>query len=162
MTTNRHGSAKVEYPNALDIRIVREFDAPRELVFDVLTNPEHVREHFAPFEEVVTVCDIDLRVGGNYHIVMVTGEGVECSFRGTYMEIERPARVVSTWTFEGWPDAEAVETVELKESDDVTTMTHTLSFRDQASRDHMTKVDGFEASFDRLDTYVQSLCDGGD
>ena len=75
MTPNRHGSAVIEFPNNLEIVITREFDAPIALVFDVFTKPEHVRKTFAPFGEEVTVCSIDLRVGGNYHYVMVTDDG---------------------------------------------------------------------------------------
>ena len=94
-----------------------------QLVFDVLTKPEHVRKTFAPFGEEVTVCSIDLRVGGNYHFVFVTDDGTECSFRGTYLEVEPPTRTVETWLFEGWPDAEAVETMDLHETDGVTKLT---------------------------------------
>ena len=102
----------------------------------MLTKPEHVRNWFAPFEATMTVCSIDLRVGGKYHMVFVTSDGTECSFRGTYLEIERPTRIVDTWLFEGWPDAEAVETVELQASDGVTKVTMNLAFRDQAGRAH--------------------------
>ena len=59
MTRTRHGSAVVSYPSDLEIAVTREFDAPIQLVFDVFTKPEHVRKHVAPFEEEVTVCDID-------------------------------------------------------------------------------------------------------
>jgi len=72
MTPNRHGSAIVEFPSDLEIVTTREFDAPLELVFDVFTKPEHVRNWFAPFDDVVTECAIDLRVGGSYHVVFVT------------------------------------------------------------------------------------------
>ena len=65
MTANRHGSLVVEYPNALEIVTTRQFDAPIELVFDVFTKPEHVRNWFAPFTDEVTECSIDLRVGGS-------------------------------------------------------------------------------------------------
>lgn len=107
----------------------------------------------------MTVCSIDLRVGGNYHMVFVTEDGTECSFRGTYTEVEPPIRTVETWLFEGWPDAEAVETVELNETDGVTKMTVKLAFRDQAGRDHMTKFDGQESSFDKMEDYLMSLLD---
>jgi uncharacterized protein YndB with AHSA1/START domain len=159
VTPNRHGSAVHEYPSTLEIVTTREFDAPLDLVFDVLTKPEHVRNWFAPFECEVTVCSIDLRVGGSYHIVFVTGDGAECSFRGTYSEVSPPTRTVSTWLFEGWPDADAVESVDLHETDGVTTMTMTLAFRDQAGRDHMTKHDGQESSYDKLEDYLRSLLD---
>jgi uncharacterized protein YndB with AHSA1/START domain len=65
VTPNRHGSAVVEYPGELVIVTTREFDAPIELVFDVLTKPEHVRHWFAPFEDKMTVCSMDLRVGSD-------------------------------------------------------------------------------------------------
>jgi uncharacterized protein YndB with AHSA1/START domain len=159
MTTNRHGSAVIEFPSDLEILVTRKFDAPIELVFDVLTKPEHVGKWFAPFEDKITVCEIDLRVGGTYHQIFVTPEGTECSFRGTFIEIQPPTRIVDTWTFEGWPDAEAVETVELSETDGVTTLTNRLAFRDQAGRDHMTKTDGFEDSYDKMETYLTSLVD---
>ena len=159
MTSNRHGSAVVEFPNELEIVITREFDAPIGLVFDVFTKPEHVRKTFAPFGEEVTVCSIDLRVGGNYHIVMVTDDGTECSFRGTYLEVEPPTRTVQTWLFDGWPDAHAVESMDLHEADGVTKLTHKLAFRDKAGRDHMTKYDGLEANFDNVEDYLRSLLD---
>ena len=160
MTPNRHGSAVITFPNDLEIVITREFDAPIALVFDVFTQPEHVRKTFAPFGEEVTVCSIDLRVGGNYHFVMVTDDGTECSFRGTYLEVEPPIRTVETWLFEGWPHAEAVETMDLHETDGVTTVRMNLAFRDQAGRDHMTKTDGQEDSWDKMEDYLRSLVDG--
>ena len=159
MTANRHGSAVIEYPSELEIVTTREFDAPLELVFDVLTKPEHVRNWFAAFTDEVTECSIDLRVGGGYHIVSVTQDGKECSFRGTYLEVERPTRIVATWLFEGWPDAHAVETVELHEMDGVTTLTMTLAFHDKAGRDHMTRFDGQEDGYNKLEDYLRSLLD---
>ena len=159
MTPNRHGSSVIEFPSDLVIVTTREFDAPLELVFDVFTKPEHVRNWFAPFECEVTECSIDLRVEGSYHIVFVSGDGKECSFRGTYLEVERPTRTVSTWLFEGWPDAWADETVELRETDGVTTLTVKMAFRDAAGRAHMTKHDGQEDSYDKLEDYLRSLLD---
>ena len=157
MTSNRHGPAVIEFPNDLEIVITREFDAPIELVFDVFTRAAHLSKTFAPFGEKVTVCEVDLRVGGSYHIVFVTDDGRECSFRGTYLEVEPPTRTVQTWLFDGWPDAEAVETMDLHETDGVTTMTHVLAFRDQAGRDHMTRFDGQQDSFDEMEDILRSL-----
>jgi uncharacterized protein YndB with AHSA1/START domain len=162
MTTNQHRPARIEFPSELAILLTREFDAPIELVFDVLTNPEHVRRWLAPFEDKITVCTSDLRVGGNYHQVFVTEDGTECSFRGTYLEVETPTRIVDTWQFEGWPGVEAVETVVLHETNGVTKMTLTLAFRDQAGRDHMTKTDGFQDSSDKMAAYIRSLVENGE
>jgi uncharacterized protein YndB with AHSA1/START domain len=147
----------VEFPTDLEIVTTREFDAPLELVFDVLTKPEHVRHWFAPFDCELTECSIDLRPGGDYRIVFVTPEGRECSFRGTYLEVRPPTRTVATWLFEGWPDAWADETSELEEHDGVTKLTMTLTFRDRAGRDHMSGNDGQEDSFNKLEDYLRSL-----
>lgn len=164
MTPNRHGTAVTEYPSDLEIVTTRVFDAPMELVYDVLTKPEHVRNWFAPFDCEVTICEIDLRVGGEYHIVFVTKDGgdgdggwAECSFRGTYMELDPPNRIVDTWLFEGWPDAWADETVTLRETDGATTLTMGLAFRDMDGRAHMTKHDGQEDSFNKMEDYLSSL-----
>ena len=159
MTKNWHGSSLVEFPNELEIVTTRKFEAPIELVFDVLTKPEHVRNWFAAFTDVVTHCSMDPRVGGDYHIVSETKDGTECSFRGTYLEIERPTRTVATWLFEGWPDAHAVETTELHETDGVTTLKITLGFSDKAGRDHMTRFDGQEDGYNKMEDYLRSLLD---
>ena len=159
MTPDRHGSAVVEFPNDLEIVVTREFDAPIQLVYDVMTKPEHVRKTIAPYGEEVKECSIDLRVGGDYHFVFVAEDGTEMSFRGTFLEIEPPTRTVETWLFEGWPDAEAVETVELHETKGVTKLTWSLAFRDQAGRDHMTKFDGIAANLDNVEDLLRSLLD---
>lgn len=118
-----------------------------------------MRKTAAPFGEEVKECSIDLRVGGNSHTVFVTDDGIECSFRGTYLEIEPPTRIVETWLFEGWPDAHAVQSMDLQETDGVTKLTCKLAFRDKAGRDHMTKFDGFVANFDNVEDLLRSLLD---
>ena len=157
MTPTRHGSAVIEFPNDLDIIITREFEAPIALVFDVSTKPEHVTKWF--FDRELKECSIDLRVDGNYHFVFVTDDGTEMTFRGTYLEVEPPTRTVQTWLYDGWPDADAVETMDLHEAHGVTTLTWRLAFSDKAGRDHMTKYDGILESFDRTEDLLRSLLD---
>jgi uncharacterized protein YndB with AHSA1/START domain len=143
------------------------FDAPVELVFDVLTKPEHVRRWMATGGDRPTVCEINLRVGGDFHHVFVTPDGDECSFRGTYLEIEQPTRLVNTWLFEGWPDAWATETTTLHEAEGVTTMTLSLAFRDAKGAANMLRAheeaarrgdtNGQPASFDAMEDLLSSL-----
>jgi uncharacterized protein YndB with AHSA1/START domain len=147
----------IEFPSDLEILMTRDFEAPIELVFDVFTKEEHVRNTFPPFGEEMAVCDIDLRVGGEYHYVMVTADGREMSFRGIFLEIEPPTRMAQTWLFEGWANAEAVETVDFHETGGVTTMTWKLTFRDRTGRDHMTQYDGIESSWDNVEAYLRTL-----
>jgi len=147
----------VEFPTELDVVVRRHFNAAIDLVFDVFTKPEHVQRTFATFGEEFPVCDIDLRVGGSYHYVLIPPNGTACSFRGTFLEVERPTRTVATWLFEGWPDADAVETLELASTSDGTEARWTLSFRDQAGRNRMTRTDGPQANFESIAAYLVTL-----
>ena len=157
MVLGEHGSAVVTFPSDLEIVVTRTFEAPIGLVFDVMTKPEYVRRTIAPFDEEVTVCSIDLQVGGEYHHVFVTGSGMECSFRGTFLEIVPPTRTVETWRFDGWPDVEAIETIDLHESDGFTEMAWRLAFPDQAGRDRIGATDGIEGNFDKVGDLLNSL-----
>ena len=169
--TNRHGTTVREYPSELEIVTTRTFDAPIALVFDVLTRPEHVRRWWATGGDKMTICEIDLRVGGDFHNVFVTPDGKECSFRGTYLEIDPPTRLINTWLFEGWLDAWATETHALSEVDGVTTLTTTTAFRDKAGRAHMARAheaaaeshdnNGQDASFDAMEDLLSSLVESG-
>jgi uncharacterized protein YndB with AHSA1/START domain len=145
----------IELPNDFEVLITREFEASIALVFDVLTKPEHVRKWYATGGDEVTECSIDLRVGGSYHVVFVTDDGTEMSFRGTYMEVEPPTRTVASWLFEGRPQGEAVETTELREANGVTTVTISLAFTDKADRP--TRFEGMQESFDRMADVVAEL-----
>lgn len=90
-----------------------------------------------------------------------------CSFSGTYLEVQPPSRTVQTWLFNGWPDAEAVKTMDLHETDGVTTLTWTLAFRDKAGRDHYpagpqtagetSSSGGFLDSLDAVEDILNSL-----
>jgi uncharacterized protein YndB with AHSA1/START domain len=167
VTFNRRGSARIEFPNELEILITREFDAPIALVFDIVTKPEHVSKWGATPPDEMTECSIDLRVGGNYHYSFVTEDGTVCSFRGTYLEVEPPIRTVETWWFDGWPDAEAVETWQLRETDGVTTLTMRLAFRDKAGRanypaggedgSELSSSNDVQDSFDAMEDILGSL-----
>ena len=95
MTTTRHGSATFQFTDRA-VTMQRKFDAPMALVFDALTKPEHIRLWFAADDAPLHICDVDLRVSGRYHFAWYEPGGVECSFRGTFLEIEQPTRTVAT------------------------------------------------------------------
>jgi len=157
VTHTRHGTADITFPSELEVLVTRKFEAPIELVFDVLTTSEHMRHTIAPFGEEVTECTVDRRVGGAYRYTFVTKDGMDMTFSGKFLEVQPPTHIVDTWLFDGWPDVKAVETVDLHESDGVTTVKWLLSFADEAGRDHMTKFDGIEANFDNVEDYLRTL-----
>ncbi len=77
----------------------RLFDAPRELVFDAFTRPEHVARWWAPNGYTIPVCKIDLRPGGIWHYCMRSPEGEEHWVKSVYREVIRPERLVYTSVF---------------------------------------------------------------
>jgi uncharacterized protein YndB with AHSA1/START domain len=101
------GSAVLTTPSDTEILMVREFDAPRELVYKAYTTPELVKRWWAGKKGTVTVAEIDLRVGGRWRYALVTPEGYEVGFHGEYSEIVPNERLVNTEIFEGAAEAGA-------------------------------------------------------
>jgi uncharacterized protein YndB with AHSA1/START domain len=107
-------------PTIVTRRVVH---APRSLVFDAFTKPEHLKRWMKPFTLTMVVCECDLRVGGGWRMVYRTPDGQEFGFHGEFREIVRPERIVRTFVFETFPDQEALETLALDETDGRTMIT---------------------------------------
>ena len=145
-------SAKVTLPTDEQILITREFDAPKHLVYRAATEPELVRRWWHAKRGEMTVCDIDLRVGGRWRYVMVTTEGgQEVAFRGEYNEIVPQERIVSTEIFEPFPDAPSRNTMTLEERDGRTTLPILVEHETKAHRDMHVQSGMEEGLQDALD-----------
>jgi len=158
-TMTRHGGATVTTPSDREILITRTFDAPAARVFDAWTTPEHVRQWWGSDDAPMVECDIDLRVGGAWRYVTRGTDGTEFAWHGTYREVERPGRLVSTEVFEGFPDAEAVNTATLTEDEGTTTLTVTVLHSSKENRDgHLNSgmEAGMQVVLDRLEDLVRS------
>src|SRR4051812_13042023 len=84
----------VTLPSDREIVITRSFDAPRALVFEAWTRPEHVAQWWDPSGAPLAACEIDLRPNGAFRFVNQSQGGVEHQFSGTYSEVSAPARIV--------------------------------------------------------------------
>ncbi len=102
------GTATVTLPTDTQILIEREFDAPKELVYEAYTKPEHVKRWWAGQRGEVTVAEIDLRVGGKYRYAMIASGGQEVAFNGEFREIVPNERIVNTEAYEGAPERRPV------------------------------------------------------
>jgi uncharacterized protein YndB with AHSA1/START domain len=162
-TIDRTGSAVITTPSDTEIRMVRKFDAPADLVFDVWTQAEHVRNWWGFPEHEMTVCEVDLRVGGEYRYVSLVPDFGEVAFRGVFTLIERPGRLESTEIYEAYPDTEARNVLTLEESGGVTTMTVTATYPSKETRDAVIASGmetGFQVSLDRADAILTRLTEG--
>ncbi|HEX4009445.1 MAG TPA: SRPBCC domain-containing protein [Solirubrobacteraceae bacterium] len=105
------------------VRIERTFAAPAEQVFDAWTNPEVMRRwlHCEPDWET-PVAEVDLRVGGAVRVLMRRPDGSSGGAQGHYTVIERPHRLVMSWTFDDDPANEQLMDLTLSESEGATTV----------------------------------------
>ena len=85
------------------LTIVRTFDAPRELIFKVWSQPEHVVRWWGPKGFTTPACQMDVRPGGSYRTVIRSPEGKEHVMRGNYREVVPPERLVMSFA---WEDGE--------------------------------------------------------
>ena len=161
MTSSR--SATVTLPTDEQILITREFDAPRELVYKAFTTPELVQRWWHAKRGEMTVCEIDLRVGGKWRYVMVADGGMEVAFHGEYREIVPNERIVSTEAFEGIPDPDAnatTNTMTLTEVDGRTTLTVLVDCPSAQTRDAIVESGmetGLQDAYDLLEEVAVSL-----
>ena len=81
--------------------ITRVFPASADLVFDAMTNPEHIRRWWGAGHGTMTTCEVDLRVGGAWHFAQrADSSDDKVSFSGHYKEIDRPGHLVHTERFD--------------------------------------------------------------
>jgi uncharacterized protein YndB with AHSA1/START domain len=100
------------------VRIERTFQASAEDVFDAWTSPEVMRRWLHPAPDWATPeAEVDLRPGGKVRVVMRRPDGTEIESRGEYTLIDRPRRLVMTWTFGDDPANEQLIELSFSESD---------------------------------------------
>lgn len=155
------GSYKVTTPSDQEIVLTRLFNAPRHLVFEAMTKPEHVKRWWGCLGEgySVPVCEIDLRPGGAWRFVNRHPKG-EAAFHGEYREITPPSRLVFTEIFEEFPDTVSVVTTELTDEGGKTRMTATVRYPSLEVRDIVLgtgMAKGAGISYDRLEDLVAEL-----
>jgi uncharacterized protein YndB with AHSA1/START domain len=152
-------------PGEPTIVMKRLFDAPARFVFDAHTRPEHLMRWWGGCKEMtMTVCEVDLRVGGAYRFVVRMPGGPDLGFRGVYREITPPLRLVNTSVFEMFPDHEAVITLSLEERDGQTMLTSTTLHASVAARDgHLASgmEKGANDGLDRLADLLASMVSTG-
>lgn len=153
-------TATVTLPADDQILITREFDAPRRLVYEAWTTPELVRQWWSAKRGAVTVCEIDLRVGGTWRYVMIAQGGMEVGFHGEYREIVPDDRIVSTEVYEGMPDGQALNSITFTEVDGRTTVEILVEHTSKEDRDgHINSgmEDGMQDAMDLLEQVAISL-----
>jgi uncharacterized protein YndB with AHSA1/START domain len=159
-TASKLGVTTFTKPSDREFVMTRVFDAPRRLVWEAWTNPEHVPHWMlGPDGWTMPVCEIDLRPGGAWRMVWRRSNGKEFGMRGVYHEVTPPERLVYTESWGGdWP--EVLNTLVLTEGGGMTTVTSTTLSPSKEARDAAIETgmtEGASKSFDRLDEHLRTM-----
>jgi uncharacterized protein YndB with AHSA1/START domain len=136
---------QVTTPNELEIRVERVFDAPRDHVFSVWTDPALIPEWWG---DGTVVEEMDVRPGGRWRFRTEYGP-----VEGEYREVVAPERLVQTFQ-------DHLQTLEFEDVDGKTKLTQTMHFESTEQRDTTMQYGveaGAEAGFERVDKVLQSL-----
>jgi uncharacterized protein YndB with AHSA1/START domain len=126
-------------PGKQEIVMSRTFDAPCDLVFKTMTDPNLIPQWWGPRYLTTTVDEMEVRPGGRWRYVQRDPQGNEHAFHGVYHDITAPERLVCTFEYEGVPGHVLLETVTLEEVDGKTKMTDQSVFQSVADRDGMVQ-----------------------
>ena len=157
--------------NEKEIVITREFAAPRQLVWDVWTQPKHIEKWFGPKGFDTRVEGHDFKVGGRSTYVMIGPDGTEYPGTGVFKEIVPIEKIVTTDEFgEGIEKVESLKNVDLPQGmistflfDDLGEQTKLTvliahpTVEDRKKHEDMGVVGGWNSSFDKLDEYLADV-----
>ena len=160
--------AQVTQPSEREVKVTRSFRAPRALVYRAYTEPELVRRWLlGPPGWSMPVCEMDVRVGGQYRWRWRSDEnGSEFGFAGTFREVQPASRLVHTEAYDpgtvggGYPGKDALVTVTFTKDGGVTTVTTLIDFGSKEARDAAVATgmtDGMEQSYELLDRLLNEL-----
>src|ERR687892_1094468 len=90
-------------PGVPQVLAMREFDAPRELVFRAYTEPELLVQWLGPRRYTMTIDRYEVRDGGTWRYVHTDDDGNEFGFHGVFHGAPKPERIVQTFEYEGAP-----------------------------------------------------------
>ena len=159
----RAGSAlSLTLPSDREILMTRSFDAPRRLVFEAHSKPEHIRNWWGPRGFSMLVCEMDFRPGGAWRFVLRAPDGKEHPFRGVYREIVPPERLVYSFVYDvpGMREHETIETLTFSDQGGRTTLTNHVLHPSAESRDAQLAhgmEQGASQTLDRLAEHLKTM-----
>lgn len=154
MTQTKHQTEIIVDPDVPLVRIIREFDAPPEKVFQAHTEANLVEQWLGPRRHEMKVDYWDCRDGGSYRYTH-SSDGEEHGFRGCFHEVKPNELIVQTFTYEGFPDGVALERLQLEDLGDgrtrltATSLVDSFEGRDAFVASGMEQ--GIKEGYERLD-----------
>jgi uncharacterized protein YndB with AHSA1/START domain len=166
MTLSEQSKTHFTMPSDREIVITRSFDAPRDLVWNMWTQAEHLKHWWGPKGWTLPVCEIDFRPGGTWFYCMEGPDGMQACGKATYSDIDEPNRFVMNDAFadsdgnvfDNMPQARV--TVEFSEHNGITTVVDTAVYATKEDRDKVIEMGmeaGIDQTLDRLEAYLITM-----
>jgi len=144
-------------PGKQEIRSTRIYDAPRELVFNVYTDPKHIPQWWGPRRLTTIVEKMEVKAGGLWRFIQRDENGNEFAFHGVYHSVTPLEQVVGTFEFEGTPGHVLMETSRFEAlPDGKTKLIATMVFQSIEDRDGMVNS-GMEEGLLESDERIAEL-----
>jgi uncharacterized protein YndB with AHSA1/START domain len=122
-------------PSDREILMTRKFDAPREIVWDTITDPELIPQWYGFARDATEVKKMDVRPGGKWQYITRTSGGEVVDFHGTYREVVAPEKLVYSFLFGDMPEGDGFVEITLVEKDGVTELRDRGVFTSKEERD---------------------------
>ncbi len=139
------------------------FNAPRELVFKIMIDPELIPQWWGPRSLTTVVDKMEPQSGGSWRYVVSSKNGDEWAFHGVYHTIEAPLSTVLTYEYEGLPGKVSLESTSYEDYEGGTKVTVTSVFQSIKDRDEMMQSDmqeGDNQTMDRLEELLAKMLAG--
>lgn len=145
-------------PGRQDVVLRREFDAPREVVFRAMLDPQLIPSWWGPRRYATIVDAMDVRPGGQWRFINRDEAGNEHPFRGVYHTVDAPERVIQTFEYEAVAGHVSLETMTLEDAGGGTLMTVVSVFQSIADRDATVvsgMAEGARETYERLAEVIE-------
>lgn len=153
MSTKTKHDTTLTLPSDREILMTRKFDAPREIVWECITDPNLIPKWWGFRADATEVKKMDVRPGGKWQYITHTSGGEVVDFHGTYREVVAPEKLVYTFLFGDMPEGDGFVEITLVEKDGVTELRDRGVFTSKAERDAVIESgmeSGARETYERL------------
>ncbi len=158
--TTTDNRLKAEILSDTEIAMQRSFKAPRELVYRAMTDPDLIPKWWGLRQSTTIVDKLDARVGGDWRYIQRGEDGTEYAFRGQFLELDPPSRIVQTFEFEPMAGHVSTDSMTLTEVDGGTLVSIKSTFASKEDRDGMLQSGmegGANETYDRLEELLATM-----
>ena len=163
MATRQLGNDRTSVTTqGLEIVFERVFDAPRDLVWTVMTDPARITNWWGPRGYTTTVEEMDVRPGGRWRFINHTTGGEDVPFKGEYLEVVPGERIVRTFIVDipGMDDKVGLETMTLEDLGDRTKLVERSRFDTLEELEGQIAVGMVGGALDTYDRLAEEIAKG--